>query len=360
MTKKTGKRSSYSRGSSLQARISISYIWVTMGAVLGLFALYTVLLTGQVSYALSHPTRLSPLVSYPLQGSLVMVLVMALLTPLIGGWFGTMTTREVKKRLRNLVAATEQFADGKYAPCVPLSRNDEIGQLEQQFNLMAKQLAENIAQRERLTEQNARLAERARISRELHDAISQDLFSLRMATGGLQAATASDHQSRLQPYVGTLQEATERMIREMRALLLELRPLQLENRGLKEALEELIETYRTRLGIVVEASITSVQVTEKAEHALLRIAQEAFTNAIRHADATLIVVRLCPLAQMVELTITDNGKGFERHDPGVQCGLGLDLMQERARELGGAFSLTTTPGQGTCIKICLPQESADD
>ena len=360
MTKKTGKRSSYLRGSSLQARISISYIWVTMGAVLGLFALYTVLLTGQVSYALSHPTSLSPLVSYPFQGSLVMVLVMTLLTPLIGGWFGTMTTREVKKRLRNLVAATEQFADGNYAPCVPLSRNDEIGQLEQQFNLMAKQLAENIAQRERLTEQNARLAERARISRELHDAISQDLFSIRMATGGLQAATATDHRSRLQPYVETLQEATERMIREMRALLLELRPLQLENRGLKDALEELIETYRTRLGVAIEASITSVQVTEKAEHALLRIAQEAFTNAIRHADATLIIVHLRPLAQVVELTITDNGKGFERHDPGVQHGLGLDLMQERAHELCGTFSLTTTPGQGTCIKICLPQECADD
>jgi DNA-binding NarL/FixJ family response regulator len=127
-----------------------------------------------------------------------------------------------------------------------------------------------------LAEQNARLAERARISRELHDAISQDLFSLRMATGGLQTALAPCSQAlELQPYIETLQEATTRMIREMRALLLELRPGQLEQLGLAAALEELAMAYRTRLSITVTTSFTPVQLDAKAEHALLRIAKES-------------------------------------------------------------------------------------
>ncbi len=290
-----------------------------------------------------------------------MILVMALVTPLIGGFFGTMTTRGMVDRVRNLVTATTQFANGQYAQRVSVTRNDEIGQLEYQFNRMAEQLAESIAQREVLAEQNARLAERARISRELHDAISQDLFSLRMATGGLQTALAPCAQSlELQPYVETLQEATTRMIREMRALLLELRPGQLEQLGLAAALEELAMAYRTRLSITVTTSFTPVQLDAKAEHALLRIAQEAFTNAVRHADATTMTLCLQPLPHAVEFIITDDGKGFEVAELEAQHGLGLRLMKERAQELHGTFSLSTAPGEGTRIHICLPQENLDD
>src|SRR5215469_9618409 len=302
----------FSRWSGLQARMTTSYIWVTAVTMLILLALYTVFLTAEVGYTLSHPAHFPPLTTYPLQGALVMILVTALVTPLIGGLFGTMTTRGMVDRVRKLVTATTQFANGQYTQRVSVTPNDEIGQLEYQFNRMAEQLAESIAQREMLAEQNARLAERARISRELHDAISQDLFSLRMATGGLQTALAPCAQAlELQPYVETLQEATTRMIREMRALLLELRPGQLEQPGLAAALEELARAYRTRLGITVTTSFAPVQLDAKAEHALLRIAQEAFTNAVRHADATTLTLCLQPLPDAVEFIITDNGKGFE-------------------------------------------------
>jgi signal transduction histidine kinase len=196
---------------------------------------------------------------------------------------------------------------------------------------------------------------------ELHDAISQDLFSLRMATGGLQAALAPCSQAlELQPYIETLQEATTRMIREMRALLLELRPGQLEQLGLAAALEELAMAYRTRLSITVTTSFTPVQLDAKAEHALLRIAQEAFTNAVRHADATTMTLCLRPLPHAVEFIITDDGKGFEVAELEAQHGLGLRLMKERAQELHGTFSLSTTPGGGTRIHICSPQENLDD
>ncbi len=89
---------------------------------------------------------------------------------LVGLVFGLLSTRKLVRRLRHLVSATTQFADGDYSQRVQVSRRDEVGQLEQQFNRMAGQLVESMAQRQTLAEQNARLEERARIEQELHTA----------------------------------------------------------------------------------------------------------------------------------------------------------------------------------------------
>lgn len=289
---------------------------------------------------------------------LVSGLLLFAITVPIGGLFGLLTTRGMVRRIRKLATATTQFADGHYIQHVPVTRQDEIGQLEQQFNRMAQQLAASMTQQQTLAEQNARLAERARISRELHDAISQDLFSLRMLGGGLRTAIAKG--SNLQPFVETLEEAADRMTREMRALLLELRPSQLEQFGLATALEELAAAYHARLGIIVTTTLDPVPLDEKTEHALLRIAQEALTNAARHASASAITLRLQSLQDTIEFEITDNGKGFDPTENGTHHGLGLHLMQERVQELHGMLSLQTTPGQGTRITISLPQENRYD
>ena len=276
----------------------------------------------------------------------------------IGGIFGLITTRGLVHRLRNLVTATTLFADGNYEQRVPVTRKDEVGQLEQQFNRMAEQLVESIAQRQELAEQNARLSERSRISRELHDAISQDLFSLSMLAGGLQ--TALPHDSPLQTQITTLGTTTTNTIREMRALLLELRPMQLEALGLTDGLKELAIGYTTRLGIIVHAEIAPVQLNAKVEYALLRLSQEALANAVRHANATDIKLALLSHEKHVTLTISDNGSGFNPDENKIQHGLGLRLMQERVQELNGTFTLESTPGQGTCIHICLPEEHRCD
>lgn len=292
---------------------------------------------------------------------LLSALVLLLLIAPFGGFFGLITTRPLLRRLRSLAEATTQFADGNYAQRLNVLKNDEVSQLERLFNSMAGRLTESIAQRELLAEQNARLAERTRISRELHDAISQDLFSLRLATEGLQGALRAPTQVPvLQPYIEMLQEATTRMTREMRALLLELRPLQLEHLGLKTALEELAAAYRARLSMTVTTTISPIQLSTKAEHALLRIVQEAFTNAVRHANATAITLCLQPTARDIECHLVDNGKGFTLADTTVQHGLGLRLMKERVQELGGSLTLITAPEQGTQIHIQIPQEARHD
>jgi signal transduction histidine kinase len=150
------------------------------------------------------------------------------------------------------------------------------------------------------------------------------------------------------------------MTRAMRALLLEMRPLELEDLGLEDALRTLAQTYGARLGITVTAEVQPVALDVRAEHALLRIAQEALANAARHSSATLIALRLTNDGETVTLTISDNGEGFDPRDGAGRHGLGLRIMRERVEELRGTFDLRSAPGDGTRLVIALPREQADD
>ncbi len=163
-------------------------------------------------------------------------LVLLLLVMPVGLFFGWLTTRGLVQRARQLALAAGSFAAGDYHQRVnPSEQQNEVGQLEQQFNRMAEQLVEQITRRQQLAEQKARLEERSRISRELHDAISQNLFSLSLLAGGLQNAVPTD--SLFQRQISTLELTTNTVIRDMRALLLELRPTSLEHLSLEQALE---------------------------------------------------------------------------------------------------------------------------
>lgn len=279
----------------------------------------------------------------------------------VGVFFGWITARGIVRRMRHLALATSKFATGDYTQRVVEGRDDEIGQLERQFNQMAEQLVDNITQRQQLAEQNARLEERSRISRELHDAVSQDLFSLRMLADGLQQATLADASSdHLRSHVALLEQTTTNMIREMRALLLELRPTELEHLGLADALCKLARVYSARLGIDVTARVAPVQLDIAAEHALLRIAQEALANAARHSNATLVRLDLAREGNKISLTVADNGRGFSPDADAEGYGLGLRIMHERIEELRGSFDLTSASDKGTCITAVLPEEHIRD
>jgi two-component system, NarL family, sensor histidine kinase LiaS len=339
------------RPHGLQADMTISYVWVTVAAVLVLETLALAL------------NGINPGIGpWQFTGRLASsVLVSLLIAAPIGGLFGLITTRGLVRRLHSLALATTRFADGDYVQRVPVARADEVGQLEQQFNRMAEQLVASIAQQQALAEQNARIQERARISRELHDAISQNLFSLRTLIDGLQAAIqAGAGAADLQPHVAVLEQTTNTMTHEMRALLLEMRPPQLEGLQLAEALQSLADAYTSRLGIAVTTSIVPVVLSATTEQTLLRIAQEALSNAARHANATLMTLSLASQERAVCLTITDNGQGMSPGESGKSHGLGLRLMQERVQELRGSFLLDTALGQGTRVQICVPQEEGHD
>jgi len=275
------------------------------------------------------------------------LLVLAAVVP-VGLVFGLLSTRRLVGRLRRLAATTVAVADGDYRHRVPVSGGDEVAQLEGNFNRMAERLDAAMATERQL----AGATERARIARELHDAISQDLFSLRLLAGGVRRALPAG--SPLRPEVEAMEQTATATMHEMQALLLELRPVALEDAGLVPALEELCRAYRERLGVTVDTDLEPVELQGSVEHAVLRIVQEALANAVKHAQPNRVRLRLRQQDAQVAVTVSDDGAGFdparaERH------GMGLGLMRERVAELGGTFQLDSTPGEGTTVRILLPR-----
>ncbi|MEO3811854.1 sensor histidine kinase [Sphaerisporangium sp. B11E5] len=277
------------------------------------------------------------------------VLVLALVVP-VGVVFGMLSTRGLISRITRLAAVTTAVAGGDFTPRVAVRGDDEVSRLEDGFNRMAERLGAAVEAERHTARVDARQAERARIARELHDSISQDLFSLSLLAAGMRRAAPAE--------LGRESEAMERTaartLREMQALLLELRPVALEDAGLIPALEELCRAYESRLGITVRTALEEVVLPPAAEHALLRLTQEALGNAVKHGSPGAVEVRLSGADDEVRLRIADDGRGFDPAPPSPSHGMGLKLMRERVEELGGTFTVTSGPGAGTVVTASVP------
>ena len=282
-------------------------------------------------------------------------LLLLLVAVPIGVLFGILTTRRTVRRLQRLSVAGERLGAGDLAQRIEPGPSDEVGRLERRFNQMAAALAAARAAEHSQIEEDARGAERERIARELHDAVSQDLFSLGMLAGGMEQALADG--SALQAQARAMREAAEEAIQEMQALLLAMRPSALDEKGLVPALGHLCAAYRERLGVTIESDLQPVRLGPDAELVLLRVAQEGVSNAVRHSGADRISLTLSSQGELVQLSIADDGHGFDPAAEG-RHGLGLGVMRERIAELGGSVELETGPGRGTRIRASLPQVPA--
>jgi signal transduction histidine kinase len=276
---------------------------------------------------------------------------LALVIP-VGTVFGLLSTRRVIRRIKRLAEVTGTVADGDFQPRVPVTGSDEIGRLEDAFNRMTGRLSAAVDAERVRAGTDARQAERARIARELHDSISQDLFSLSLLAAGLRRALHADPV--LRPEVTAMERTSARAMREMQALLLELRPVALEDAGLVPAVTELCQAYEARLAIKVNVELGEVLLIPAAEHAVLRIVQEALGNAARHGEPETIMVRLSQCDGSVTVEVRDDGRGFDPAGAAGRHGMGLALMRERVTELGGEFQLDAAPGAGAAILVRLP------
>jgi signal transduction histidine kinase len=264
----------------------------------------------------------------------------------VGVLFGLLTSWRLVRRVRRLERATLAVADGDYTVTLPGSGRDEVGRLEANFTSMTRQLGSALAaERDRGTE-DARAAERARIAREVHDAISQHLFGLRMIAAGMRRADSGNQQVR------AIERISEEALRDMQTLLIELRPPGLDGAGLAPALQEICAGYHDRLGVTVEASLDDVTVPAPVGHALLRITQEACANAVRHGNARRLAVSLTRQDGHVELAVRDTGTGF---DPAASHpGSGLTHIRDRVAELGGTADIDSAPGRGAALTVRVP------
>ena len=289
------------------------------------------------------------------------VIVLAAAVP-VGLAFGLLSTRRLTRRLKRLAMLTLEVADGDFERRVLVSGHDEVSLLEENFNRMASQLQASLDANRRFAEANARHEERSRIARELHDSISQELFSLQVLAGGLRRALPA--ASPVLPEVETMERTAGGAMREMRSLLLALRPAALEEADLAGAIEAVCHAYSERLGIPVRAEVGltglgATALTPAMEHAVLRVTQEAVANAARHAGPAQITVRLQVAEGQVQLEVADDGHGFDVADRRAHAsGLGLRTMHDRVTELGGSLTIDSTPGDGTRVRAGFPLRAA--
>jgi signal transduction histidine kinase len=264
----------------------------------------------------------------------------------VGVLFGLLATYRLVRRVRRLERATLAVANGDYTVTLPVSGRDEVSRLEANFTAMTSQLGSALtAERQRATG-DARAAERARIAREVHDAISQHLFALRMIAAGMRRADPGNQQAQ------AIERISEEALRDMQTLLIELRPASLDGAGLAPALEEMCAAYHDRLGVTVDASLDDVTVPAPVEHALLRITQEACANAVRHGNARRLAVSMSRQDGHVELAVRDTGTGFDPAAP--HAGSGLAHIRDRVAELGGTVDIDSAPGRGAALTVRVP------
>jgi NarL family two-component system sensor histidine kinase LiaS len=267
-----------------------------------------------------------------------------------GPIFGYITARGVIKRLKKLSVAAESWGSGDFAARAVDTSQDELGQMARQLNQMAEQLQNLLETRQQL----AMLEERNRLARDLHDSVKQQVFAISMqiaATRLLLKRDVTAAEDRLNKAEKLVQQAQQ----ELTTLIRELRPLALEGKGLVVALRELLTQWSQQSEIAANLQLEgSVLLPVTVEEALFRVAQEALSNIARHSRATLVQLTLSVTAEVVTLSIQDNGQGF---DPArlEQRGIGLLSMQERMKALGGTMSIESIPDQGTQVVARCPR-----
>jgi len=198
--------------------------------------------------------------------------------------------------------------------------------------------------------------ERYRLARELHDEAAQALTSLLVHLRLLERAhEPAEAQKRVQE----LRELTARALEDVRRVALDLRPTILDDLGLAPALEWRIDELNKRGDLRATIAIGGLEsrLPPDIALALYRVAQEALSNAGRHAHAASVTVRLAGSPAQVTLEIADDGVGFDPSAPAAENehhGLGLLGMRERMRMIGGELAIHSAPGQGTRIVACAP------
>ncbi|WP_409299163.1 GAF domain-containing sensor histidine kinase [Peribacillus sp. SCS-26] len=202
-------------------------------------------------------------------------------------------------------------------------------------------------------QENVLIQERNRLARDLHDSVNQLLFSVSLTARAGREMTDQDQMRDAFTYI---QEMSQRALAEMKALIWQLRPQGLEN-GLIDA----ISGYGKMIGLEVHSQVEGlISLPAIMEEALWRIGQEALNNCKKHSGEKDIYLHIKTGIDSVLFEIQDHGKGCLLNGMESLPSLGLSAMRERAERLDGTFSIRSTPGKGTAIRITIPLQKEND
>ncbi|MFS0671941.1 sensor histidine kinase [Ornithinibacillus sp. 179-J 7C1 HS] len=278
---------------------------------------------------------------------------------------GFRSSGDLKQRMDYLSVLITQFANGNYQSKIYFNEGDELTRIANELNELGGKLQNQVKSLQRLADEKAELAksahksavieERQRIARDLHDAVSQQLFALTMMS------EASIKQLDLNPDIAKEQmtevaNAAHQAQSEMRALLLHLRPVHLSGDPLPKGIQKLVQELRQKSQIDFQLEVEdTLKLSEAIEEHVFRIIQESLSNILRHANATEVKLEVVKRGKELFLHIVDNGKGFDlSNDNAKKTSYGLKTMKERCEELGGTFTIRSNIDEGTYIDIRIP------
>ena len=205
------------------------------------------------------------------------------------------------------------------------------------------------------------LAERNRIAREIHDTLAQGFVAVSVQLQIVSRLLGSSTDTARQ-HLGQAQDLVRSGLEDARKAIWELRSQSAENQDLAAKLVKMADRVTTGTEIKTEVRVNGTYhpLPERVEDELLRIAQEAVTNAVRHADPNRVEIQLRFAGKRMELSVEDNGRGFSGEIPSTQDGhFGLTGMKERAQQIGGSLTVSSKEGQGTRVCVCVEMPTAE-
>lgn len=284
-----------------------------------------------------------------------------------------------KSQFRRLEEKLRLLANGNYDNSLlkkelPRAKQDEsmmliehdITAIQTKMTDMSREL-QQLNSRPQLVEGETKEAileeERHRLARELHDSVSQQLFAAMMMLSALNEQAQKSDQSEMQKkQLGMVADIINAAQSEMRALLLHLRPINLENKSLRQGIEQLLKELQTKIQIKLKWDVEDVHLDPSIEDQLFRVVQELLSNTLRHAKAEELEVYLHKVGNNVLLRFVDDGLGFDSSE--MKAGsYGLRNIRERIAGIGGTVKIISFKGQGTSVEIKVPlvgEDVADD
>lgn len=223
---------------------------------------------------------------------------------------------------------------------------DQIGAYIERANLIKK------------AERAAVIEERQRLARELHDSVTQLLYSQVLFSGAGLKVLNQGNAGVAEEHLGRIHQAALQALKEMRLMIYEFRPGIILDEGLVVALERRLDAVERRTGVEVTFQVKgAIDLDREHQMALFRIAEEALNNTLKHAHATSVAVKLVHEDGKYCLQISDNGCGFAPQLQNQQGGMGLLNMSARVAELGGELELESSPGEGTILTVWINTEA---
>ena len=290
-------------------------------------------------------------------------LAAAAIAALLSGLVGWLLARSFGTRIGAISKASQAFAEGDFAQRVDSTGRDELSQLGNNYNQMADRISSQVKDLKNLAENNAKLAEEAqglakleernRIARDLHDAIKQQLFGLHLTAGSAVYNLESNPETS-KANLEQIASLSQEILEEMDTIIGELRPASLGDEGLTDSLRNYLNQIQQDDLQVFFESHGERELPLNIEQAIFRVVQEALNNVIKHAEATEVEIRLNYGLSGIDGSIKDNGIGLG--DAEIQdSNMGLLNMRNRIEELGGLFMITSMGG--TKLEFSIPHSA---